>query len=85
MVSVFAPFVLFCPSIASFALFALLPLKISPKGAIPPILRTTAVAGALFLCWHLLCCLSLSCNTGSVGYCAVTNHFCVIVLFEYPL
>jgi len=29
-----------------------------------------------------LCCLCLSINTCSV-YCAMTNHFCIIVLFEY--
>jgi len=38
---VFATFVLFFPRNAPFVLFAPLPLKIVPKGAIPPTPRTT--------------------------------------------
>ena len=51
--SVFAPFVLLCPPIDPFVLFAPLSLKINPKGAIQPTLRTTdtaqEVTGSLIL------------------------------------
>jgi len=39
--SIFAPSVLFRSPITPFVFFVPLPLKIAPKGAIPPTLRTT--------------------------------------------
>ena len=48
--SVFVPFVLFCPPTAPFVFFAPLFLKIAPKEAIPPTLRTTGLTVYTIAC-----------------------------------